>query len=164
MLARIADLTWRRPKLVLGLVVAFVAVAGAFGHNVETHLKAAGFTDSASESERATKQLREELGYDPGPGIVLLIRPRDGGRLDLGDSAVRAEVARLSGELARHEARRPRGQPARTSSAARALSSRATAARWRYRRICRRRTSRTRAAPPPTTPSGASRRSCSTSA
>ena len=53
-----------------------------FGHDVEDHLKAAGFTDSASESERATALLRDELGHDPTPGIVLLVRDRDGGRLD----------------------------------------------------------------------------------
>ena len=52
MLARIADLTWRRPKLVLALVGVFIVLAGAVGHDVEHHLKAAGFTDSASESEQ----------------------------------------------------------------------------------------------------------------
>jgi putative drug exporter of the RND superfamily len=101
MLDRIATLTWRRPKLVLGLVGAFVIVAGAFGHNVEHHLKAAGFTDSASESERATALLRHDLGYDATPGIVLLVRAPGGGKLDVASPAVRREVARLSHQLAR---------------------------------------------------------------
>jgi uncharacterized membrane protein YdfJ with MMPL/SSD domain len=101
MLARIARLTWQRPKLVLALAAAFVVVAGALGRGVEDHLKPAGFTDSASESERATALLREELGYDPNPGIVLLVRGHGGGRLDVRSPAVRREVDRISEGLAR---------------------------------------------------------------
>ena len=99
MLERIAHLTWRHPKRVLAAVFAFMVVAGALGHDVEKHLKAAGFTDSASESEEATRVLREALGYDATPGIVVLVRARDGGRLDLRDAAVAREVARLRKEL-----------------------------------------------------------------
>jgi uncharacterized membrane protein YdfJ with MMPL/SSD domain len=100
-LERVADLTWRRPKLVLAVVAAFVALAGVVGHDVEHHLKAAGFTDSASQSERATALLRHTLGYDANPGIVLLVRAPGGGRLDIRSPAVRREVARLSRALAR---------------------------------------------------------------
>jgi uncharacterized membrane protein YdfJ with MMPL/SSD domain len=103
MLARIADLTWTRPKLVLALVGAFALVAIAIGHDVEKHLKAAGFTDSASESERATETLREALGYDANPGLVLVVRDPDGGRLDVRSPEVRGEVARLSREVAKVE-------------------------------------------------------------
>ena len=101
MLDRVATLTWQRPKLVLALVGVFVIVAGAFGYDVEHHLKAAGFTDSASQSERATKLLREELGYDATPGIVVLVRRPGGGRLDLSSPAVRREADRISAGLAR---------------------------------------------------------------
>jgi uncharacterized membrane protein YdfJ with MMPL/SSD domain len=101
--ARIANLTWQRPKLVLALVGVFVVVAGAAGRGVEEHLKSAGFTDEASESERATALLREELGYDPNPAIVVLVRDRGGGRLDLGRPDVRQEVGRISHALARAE-------------------------------------------------------------
>src|SRR3954469_12023950 len=101
MLDRISNLTWRRPRLVLGLVGVFVVVAGALGHDVEHHLKAAGFTDSSSESERATRLLRHDLGYDATPGIVLLVRAPNGGRLDVKRPAVRREVDRVSRELAR---------------------------------------------------------------
>ena len=96
MLDRIADLTWRRPKLVLAVVGAFTLFAVGVGHDVEHHLKAAGFTDSASESERATELLREALGYDANPGIYLIVRDRGGGRLAITRPAVRREVARLS--------------------------------------------------------------------
>jgi uncharacterized membrane protein YdfJ with MMPL/SSD domain len=100
MLERIATLTWQRPKLVLALVGAFVILAATLSRNVEDHLQPAGFTDSASESERATALLREELGYDPNPGIVLLVRDRGGGRLDIRSDAVRREVDRISEALA----------------------------------------------------------------
>ncbi len=40
----IANLTWKRPKLVLALVGAFALLAVAVGHDVESPLKAAGFT------------------------------------------------------------------------------------------------------------------------
>jgi len=103
MLSRIADLTWNRPKLVLALVGAFAALAVGLGHDVEKHLKAAGFTDSASESERATETLRDALGYDPNAALFLVVRDPGGGRLDAASPAVRREVARLSREVARVE-------------------------------------------------------------
>jgi uncharacterized membrane protein YdfJ with MMPL/SSD domain len=99
MLARIADLTWNRPKLVLSLVGVFAVLAIAFGHDVEKHLKAAGFTDSASESEQATETLRGALGYDPNAALFLVVRDPDGGKLDTASSAVRREVARVSAEV-----------------------------------------------------------------
>jgi putative drug exporter of the RND superfamily len=96
---RIADLTWKHPKLVLTLVGLFVLVSGAVGKDVESHLKAAGFTDSASESERATALLTDRLGFDPNPAIVLVVREPGGGRLDVSSPAVRREVDRLSREI-----------------------------------------------------------------
>jgi uncharacterized membrane protein YdfJ with MMPL/SSD domain len=100
-LDRIASLTWSRPKLVLAAVAALALLAAGVGRDVQSHLKAAGFTDSASESERGTRLLRHSLGYDPNPGIVLVVRAPDGGRLDLRSPAVRREVARIAGGLAR---------------------------------------------------------------
>jgi len=99
MLNRIADLTWNRPKLVLALVGAFAVLAIGVGHDVEKHLKAAGFTDSASESEQATETLRGALGYDPNAALFLVVRDPDGGKLDAGSPAVRREVAWLSEEI-----------------------------------------------------------------
>jgi RND superfamily putative drug exporter len=100
---RIADLTWTRPKLVLGLVGLFALLAVAFGHNVEHHLKAAGFTDSSSESEQATRVLAGALGYDANPGLVLVVRAPDGGRLDIASPVVRRQVAKLAREVAKIE-------------------------------------------------------------
>lgn len=96
----IADLTWKRPKLVLALVGLFTLLAVAVGHDVEKHLKAAGFTDSSSESERASTRLTDSLGYDPNPAIVLVVRAPGGGALDVDSPAVRREVDRLSREIA----------------------------------------------------------------
>ncbi|HSR94628.1 MAG TPA: hypothetical protein VLK56_07150, partial [Solirubrobacterales bacterium] len=95
-MSRIADLTWNHPKRVLAIVAAFALLAVAVGHDVEKHLKAAGFTDSASESERATALLDKSLGYNPNPAIVLVVRVPGGGRLDTSDPSVRREVDRLS--------------------------------------------------------------------
>jgi RND superfamily putative drug exporter len=100
---RIADLTWKRPKLILSLVGVFALLAVAFGHDVEHHLKAAGFTDPASESEQATGKLTEALGYDPNPGIVLVVRAAGGGKLNAASPVVRGEVGRLSREVAKAE-------------------------------------------------------------
>jgi RND superfamily putative drug exporter len=97
---RIANLTWRHPKLVLAAVGAFALFAVAIGHNVEQHLKAAGFTDPSSESEQATNVLRDSLGYDPNPAIVLVVRSPDGGPLNPGDPTVRRDVGKLSAEVA----------------------------------------------------------------
>ena len=95
-LNRIAKLTWEHPKLVLAAVAAFAVLAIAVGHDVEHHLKAAGFTDSSSQSERATALLEQSLGYDPNPAIVLVVRNPGGGRLDTCSPAVRRAVGRLS--------------------------------------------------------------------
>jgi RND superfamily putative drug exporter len=97
---RVADLTWKHPKLVLAAVAVFALIAIAVGRDVEQHLKAAGFADSASESERAGALLRDSLGYDPNPGLVAVVRPPGGGQLDLNDPAVRREVNRLSRGIA----------------------------------------------------------------
>jgi uncharacterized membrane protein YdfJ with MMPL/SSD domain len=102
-MTRIANLTWRHPKLVLTAVGVFALLAVAIGHNVEQHLKAAGFTDPSSESEQATDLLRNSLGYDPNPAIVLVVRDPDGGQLNLQSPGVRRDVNRLSGQVEKVE-------------------------------------------------------------
>lgn len=102
-MTRIANVTWKHPKLVLVAVGCFALLSLAVGHDVERHLKAAGFTDPSSESERATSTLRGSLGYDPNPAIVLVVRAPGGGRLELGDPAVRSEVDRLAAQMAKVE-------------------------------------------------------------
>ena len=120
----IADLTWKRPKLVLALVGLFTLLAIAVGRDVEEHLKAAGFTDSASESERAGAVLRDSLGYDPNPGLVVVVRSPEGGRLDLSNPTVRREVDRLSREIAQVEHIGRVANPLRDKGAASTLIAR----------------------------------------
>ncbi len=95
MLERVGKLTWRHPRKVLVAAFLFAAVAAFLGHDVEHHLKAAGFTDPSSESERANVLLAEELGFSAEPGLVVLLRDPDGGPVDPEDP----EVARLAEEL-----------------------------------------------------------------
>ena len=100
MFGRLADLTWKHPKLILALVGAFAVLSVAIGKDVEQHLQAAGFTDSASESEKVTAAVVGAAGYDPNPGLVLVVRGPGGGPLDTDDPGVRREVDRLSHEVA----------------------------------------------------------------
>lgn len=100
---RIADLTWNHPKRVLAAVAAFAVLSIAIGHDVEHHLKAAGFTDPSSESEQAGRVLGGALGYDANPGVELVVRAPGGGALDTHSPAVRREVARLSNEVEKVE-------------------------------------------------------------
>ncbi len=100
MFTRAADLTWKHPKLVLAVVGVFFLVSIAVGKDVESHLKAAGFTDPASESERAKEILSGSLGYDPNPAIFLVVRAPDGEQLAVDSPALRREVAGLAGEVA----------------------------------------------------------------
>ena len=93
---RIADLTWKRPKLVLAAVGVFALLAVVFAHDVEHHLKAAGFSDPSAESEQASRTLDTALGYDPNPGITMLVRAPGGGHLPLDDPAFRSQVSELA--------------------------------------------------------------------
>src|SRR5260370_35686902 len=98
-MGRVADLTWERPKLVLALVGVLAVVAAGFGHDVQKHLKAAGFTDSASQSEQAPAIPRHAIGSDPNPGIVILVRQRDNRQLDLASPTVRTAVDEAASQL-----------------------------------------------------------------
>ncbi|MGH2975761.1 MAG: MMPL family transporter [Solirubrobacterales bacterium] len=83
------------------MVGLFALLAVGIAHNVEHHLKAAGFNDPSSESERATRTLDGALGYDPNPGITLVVRAPDGGRLNLQSPAFRRQVNLLSARVER---------------------------------------------------------------
>ncbi len=99
-MTRIAALTWNHPKRVLAAVAVFALIAIGVGHNVEQRLKAAGFTDPSSESERGPVLLRDSLGYNPNPAIVLVVRAPGGGELDTTSPFVRRAVARLARGMA----------------------------------------------------------------
>jgi uncharacterized membrane protein YdfJ with MMPL/SSD domain len=96
---RIANLTWKHPKKVLAAVGLFTVLAFVLSSNVQQHLKAAGFSDPASESARAQELLIEKTGSDAMPGIVVRVTPSEGTRLPLRSPALRRETRRLKAEL-----------------------------------------------------------------
>ncbi|HXS48100.1 MAG TPA: MMPL family transporter, partial [Solirubrobacterales bacterium] len=99
-MTRLADLTWKHPKLVLAAVGVFTILAFTLSKDVQQHLKAAGFSDPASESARAQELLIEKTGSDAMPGIVVRITPPAGdARLPLHSPALRKETKRLTAEL-----------------------------------------------------------------
>jgi len=94
-----ADLTWRRPKLVLAVVGAFAVIAVAFGHQRRAAPEGRWVHRQRLESERATALLRRSVGYDVNPGIAA--HPgAGGGKLDLANQSIRSQVDRLSTALA----------------------------------------------------------------
>jgi RND superfamily putative drug exporter len=100
MFARIADLTWRHPKAVLIAIGLFTVTAFAVGGGVEKRLKAAGFSDPASDSKRAQTLLIERAGHAAEPWIVVLVEPKSGtGQLPLGSPRLRREVGALAARL-----------------------------------------------------------------
>src|ERR1044072_2306093 len=98
--SRIADLTWKHPKLVLAAVGIFTLLAFTLSKDVQQHLKAAGFSDPASESARSQELLIEKTGSDVMPGIVVRITPPPGeSRLHLRSPALREETRRIAAQL-----------------------------------------------------------------
>jgi putative drug exporter of the RND superfamily len=92
----IANLTWKHPKKVLVAVGVFTLLAFGLSKNVEQHLKAAGFSDPASQSSRAQALLIERSGADSQPAIILMITsPKGEKRLSLHSPALRREARRL---------------------------------------------------------------------
>ena len=100
MFGRIADLTWKHPKAVLLAIGIFTVAAFAVGGGVEKRLKAAGFSDPASDSKRAQTMLIERAGYAADPWIVVLVTPKSGtAPLPLGSPRLRREVGSLATRL-----------------------------------------------------------------
>ena len=100
MFSRVADLTWRHPKLVLAAVGVFTVLAFTLSKDVQQHLKASGFSDPATESAQAQELLIERTGSDAMPGIVVRVTPPAGEeRLPLRSPALRREARRLAAEL-----------------------------------------------------------------
>ncbi|HEX5762614.1 MAG TPA: MMPL family transporter [Solirubrobacterales bacterium] len=100
MFERIANLTWGHPKAVLAAAAAFTVAAFALSNGVEAHLKAAGFSDPATDSKRAQELMIDRAGADSAPGLVLRVRPRSGGApLPLRSAVLQAETRRLAAAM-----------------------------------------------------------------
>ena len=163
MLERIATLTWRRPKLVLALVGVFVVVAGGLGYDVEHHLKAAGFTDSAPRANvpRAAAR-RARLRPEPRDRRPP-VRAPDGGKLDV--EAARRCAGRSTASRARLARRATSGAwstRCAIAGAGAALIAKDGALADRRGAPVDAQTSRATAARPPRRPSGGSARARST--
>ena len=77
MLERLEQLSAVRPWRTLGILLAFIVVAGVIGGPVAGRLSAGdGFVPASSESSRADAQLERATGEAPSPGIVLLVDGR----------------------------------------------------------------------------------------
>lgn len=97
---RIADLTWKHPKKVLAAIGIFTVLAFALSSNIEQHLKAAGFSDPATESQQQQDLLIEKTGSESIPAIVVRITPPAGqDRLSLHSPALRREARRVARTL-----------------------------------------------------------------
>ena len=81
---RIADLTWKHPKLVLAAVGAFALLAIVVGRDVESHLE--GRRASPTRPPRAsgpTPSCATRSATTRTRAIVVVVRAPDGGQLDL---------------------------------------------------------------------------------
>ncbi len=94
----IADLTWKHPRKVLVAVGIFTLLAFGLSKNVEQHLKAAGFSDPATESARAQSLLIEKSGSESQPAIIVRVMPsaEGGAHLRLHSPGLRRETRRLT--------------------------------------------------------------------
>lgn len=73
-LRRMAGKALLRPRTVLRVAVAFTAVAALVVVALPDRLQTAGFEDPGTESAQARHELGRSLGYDPEPGMVLVVR------------------------------------------------------------------------------------------
>src|SRR5262245_28094659 len=92
---RIAGLTWKHQKKALAALALFTLLAFGLSSNVEQHLKAAGFSDPDTQSQREENLLIEKTGSESIPAIVVRVTPPAGqARLHLRSPALRTEARR----------------------------------------------------------------------
>jgi hypothetical protein len=85
-----------RPRLTLGLTALVAGAALMVAALCADELTTAGFIDPGSPSARTLDRLRESLGYDPEPGMIVLARSPSG----FDDSAEdRAQLSHLAARI-----------------------------------------------------------------
>src|SRR5215213_3971150 len=92
-LARLGDGVARRAKAILVVAALFVVLSIGVGHDVFSALKAPGFDDPQSQSQRAAATLQRAAGFDVDPGFVVLARSSAPIR---SEPRARAEIRRLA--------------------------------------------------------------------
>ncbi len=96
-LARLAQLTVRRRRLVLVLAGVLFVVSGALGGGVAEQLSSGGFEDPGAESTKAEDFLLDRFQGAGTPNIILLVTVEDARTVD--DPAVAATGQALTAEL-----------------------------------------------------------------
>jgi uncharacterized membrane protein YdfJ with MMPL/SSD domain len=78
MLVALANLTYRRPRAIVGAAALVVVVAAAFGASTPKRLHSSDndFQDSSSQSFRTLQLLSRATGVLPGPSLVVVGTPR----------------------------------------------------------------------------------------
>jgi len=95
MLARIAEVGLRAPKLVLGIAACLLVLGGAFGAPVADHLSSGGFTDPKADSTRATELL--DAKFHGGQSNLVFVVTAQGGP---NSSAATTAGKQITAELA----------------------------------------------------------------
>ncbi|MHB8612045.1 MAG: MMPL family transporter [Candidatus Dormibacteraceae bacterium] len=95
MFERLGRLINRAPWVIVGVAIAFAAIAGIFGGPVAKSLQVGGFQDPASESTIAVARLQSASGVRSDGGIVALVKTPDGA----GSPAGMAEANKVAGTV-----------------------------------------------------------------
>ena len=91
MLARIAKLALRSPRLILAVAALLAVLTAVFGIPVANHLSSGGFQDPSSESARAAQLLSEKFGQSDQQLLITVTDPA--GATSAPARAVGADIA-----------------------------------------------------------------------
>jgi uncharacterized membrane protein YdfJ with MMPL/SSD domain len=95
MFERLARLINKAPWVIVGVAIAFAAIAGVFGSPVAKSLQVGGFQDPSSESTLAVARLQSASGVRADGGLVALVKTPDGAT----SAAGMAEVTKVAGVI-----------------------------------------------------------------
>jgi uncharacterized membrane protein YdfJ with MMPL/SSD domain len=95
MFERLSRLINRAPWVVVGVAIAFAAIAGVFGGPVAKSLQVGGFQDPSSQSTIAVARQQSASGVRADGGIVALVKTPDGATSPTG----MAEAQKVAGVI-----------------------------------------------------------------
>src|SRR4051794_17911284 len=93
MLTRIAQLAARRPKRIVVAAVVLAVAAGVLGGNVASRLGPYAANDPASQSYKASDRLSRATGLKTDVGIVALVTPASGTKVEQVTRVLRSDSA-----------------------------------------------------------------------
>jgi uncharacterized membrane protein YdfJ with MMPL/SSD domain len=97
-MSRLAALVSRRPWRVIGLALAFFAIAVALGGPLTGNLTSTGFEDPDAEFVAARERLQDATGVNPNPGIIALVDAGSDVRSGEGRAAVEGAAATIAAD------------------------------------------------------------------